>query len=154
MVKMKLAEALINRADLKTQIGQIVSRMKENALVQEGDSPAEDVAELGSVYESMMESLEGLIVRINKTNNNTMLDDISLADTIARRDCLKSKIATYRALKESSLIIKRERYSQSEIKYVRTVDITRIQKLIDSYSRQYRELDTKIQERNWTADLL
>ena len=33
---MKLAEALIERADLKARIEQIVSRMKENALIQEG----------------------------------------------------------------------------------------------------------------------
>lgn len=43
---MKLAEALIERADLKARIDQIVSRMRENALIQEGDTPAEDVAEL------------------------------------------------------------------------------------------------------------
>ena len=42
--KMRLAEALIERADLKFQINQIENRMKENALVQEGDSSAEDVS--------------------------------------------------------------------------------------------------------------
>jgi hypothetical protein len=150
---MKLAEALIERADLKARIEQIVSRMKENALVQEGDSPAEDVAALGGMYESMMDELEGLIVRINKTNNETMLDAISLADAIAKRDCLKAKISAYRGVKDSSLT-RRDRYSSSEIKYVRTTDIAKLQQMIDGYSRQYRELDTKIQERNWTADLL
>ena len=150
---MKLAEALIERADLKARIEQIVSRMKENALIQEGDTPAEDVAELGNIYESMMSELEGLIVRINKTNAETLLDDISLADVIAKRDCLKAKISAYRAVKESSLT-RRDRYSSSEIKYVRTTDIAKLQRMIDDYSKQYRELDTKIQERNWTAELL
>ena len=150
---MKLAEALIERADLKARIEQIVSRMKENALVQEGDPPAEDVAGLGSIYESMMAELETLIVRINKTNGQTMLDDISLAEAIAKRDCLKAKISAYRAVKEYSLT-RRDRYSSSEIKYVRTTDITKLQCMIDDYSKQYRELDTKIQERNWSAELL
>lgn len=150
---MKLAEALIERADLKAQIQQTVERMKENTLIQEGDAPVEDVIELGKMYESMMEDLEGLIIKINKTNAETMLDGISLSNTIAKRDCLKAKISAYRTVKESSLT-RRDRYSISEIKYVRTIDITKLQRMIDDYSRQYRELDMKIQERNWGVDLL
>ena len=150
---MKLAEALIERADLKVQIAQIVDRMEENTLIQEGDTPVENVNELGNMYESMMGNLEGLITKINKTNAETMLDDISLADAIAKRDCLKAKISAYRAVKEASLV-KHSRYSISEIKYERTIDVTELQRKVDDYSRQYRELDTKIQARNWTTDLL
>lgn len=101
----------------------------------------------------MMDELEGLITRINKTNAETMLDDVTLADAIAKRDCLKAKISTYRAVKDSSLT-RRDRYSSSEIKYVRTTDVAKLQRMIDDYSKQYRELDTKVQERNWTAQLL
>ena len=150
---MKLAEALIERADLKTRTEQVVNRMKENALVQDGDAPAEDVTALGNMYESMMATLEGLIIRINRTNSQTMLGDISLADAIAMRDCLKAKIAAYRRVKDSSLR-KPDRYSQTEIKYVRTTDVAMTQRMIDDYSKQYRELDMKIQERNWAAELL
>jgi len=150
---MKLAEALIERADLKKQVEQIIKRMKDDARVQEGDSPIEDISDLLSVYESMSEKLEGLIVRINKTNGVTMLDGISLADAIARRDCLKARIGAYRAVREAALA-KPDRYTRNEIKYVRTVDIAKLQRVIDDYSRQYRELDTKIQERNWSAELL
>lgn len=150
---MKLAEALIERADLKARISQVVSRMEDNALIQEGDKPAEDVSELANMYESMMGELETLIIRINKTNAETLVLNMSLADAIAKRDCLKSKISAYRSVKESSLT-KHDRYSTSEIKYVRTTDISKLQRMVDDYSRQYRELDTKIQERNWTAELL
>ena len=150
---MKLAEALIKRADLKAQIAQIVTRMKENAKVQEGDTPAEDVVELGRMYESMMEALETLILRINRTNAASTLGDESLADAIARRDCLKAKIAAYRAVRETSLA-KERRFSRSEIKDVRTVDIAKLQRIIDDCSRQYRELDTKIQGCNWMTALL
>ena len=150
---MKLAEALIQRADIKVQIQQIVDRMKENVLIQEGDTPAEEVNELSAMYESMMETMEKLILKINRTNADTMLDDISLADAIAKRDCLKAKISAYRAVKEASLV-KHSRYSISEIKYERTIDVTELQSKVDGYSRQYRELDTRIQERNWTTDLL
>lgn len=150
---MKLAQALIERADLKAKIEQIIERMRQNALIQEGDTPAEDVEVLSNVYESMMDKLEGLIISINKTNAETLLDDISLADAIAKRDCLKAKISAFQSVKDSS-IQRRDRYSSSEIKYVRTTDIAKLQNLIDNYSKQYRELDTRIQERNWTAELL
>jgi hypothetical protein len=154
---MKLAQALIERADLKARIEQIVKRMKENALVQEGDAPAEDVAKLGVMYDSMMGELEGLIMRINITNHESMIcfndDAISIAEAIAMRDCLKAKIAAYRSVKDASLP-KRERYSNSEIKFVRTTDIAKLQDMIDGYSKQYRELDTNIQEANWKVKLL
>lgn len=150
---MKLAQALIERADLKARIEQIISRMKNNVLIQEGDTPGEDVTALLSQYESMVNELENMIIRINKTNAQAQLEDISLAGAIAVRDCLKAKISAYSALKESSLI-KHSRFSGSEIKYVRTVDISKLQRTIDDYSQKYRELDTKIQERNWTIELL
>jgi hypothetical protein len=150
---MKLAEALIERADLKKQIEQIIKRMKDDARIQEGDSPTEDINDLLSVYEFMSEKLEGLIVRINKTNGETKLDDISLADAIAKRDCLKTRIAAYRAVREAALA-KPDRYSRNEIKYVRTVDIAKLQRIVDDYSKKYRELDTRIQERNWLVKLL
>ena len=154
---MKLAEALIERADLKAQISQIVARMIENTVIQEGDEPAEDIAVLLSMYDTMMAKQEELIICINKTNSTTVLslnnEDISLAEAIAKRDCMKSKITTIRKVRESSMT-RRDRWSGSEIKYVRTVDIAKLQAMIDDYSRRYRELDTKIQTQNWATDLV
>ena len=42
---MKLAEALQERADLNRRIAGLSSRLADNALVQEGERPAEDPAE-------------------------------------------------------------------------------------------------------------
>jgi len=38
---MKLAEALLERKELKTKIENLRARAVQNALVQEGDTPAE-----------------------------------------------------------------------------------------------------------------
>ncbi len=46
------------------------------------------------------------------------------------------------------------RYSRSEIKVLSTVNVTEIQKQVDRISRQYRELDTKIQAANWNTELI
>ncbi|MCD0167601.1 hypothetical protein IHN58_18320, partial [Deinococcus sp. 12RED42] len=39
---MKLAEALIERADLQKRAAQLEERLVKNLLVQEGEAPAED----------------------------------------------------------------------------------------------------------------
>ena len=68
---MKLAEALILRADCQKRIAQLKSRLLVNAKVQEGDAPAETpqelIAELGRVSTELLD----LIKRINRTNSAT-----------------------------------------------------------------------------------
>lgn len=43
---MKIAEALIERADIQKRIEQLRDRLSNNALVQEGEEPAEDPTSL------------------------------------------------------------------------------------------------------------
>lgn len=45
------------------------------------------------------------------------------------------------------------RYSRSEIRLVRTLDVAGIRKRLDEIARERRELDTEIQAANWTAEL-
>ena len=54
---MKLAEALIERADLQRKIAQIEARMRQNVKVQEGDKPTESVDELLPQYKSRVSVL-------------------------------------------------------------------------------------------------
>ena len=65
---MKLAEALIERAEMQKVIAALESRMMQNVKIQEGDEAAEDVGELMKQYEEVMGELEKLIIRINETN--------------------------------------------------------------------------------------
>lgn len=150
---MKLAEALMARADLQRKIAQIEKRMRQNAKVQDGDEPAEVIERLIPEYECTMDELEGLIAQINRTNNQTSLESSTLSEAITRRDCLKSKIHAYRDLYEAAAI-SQDRYSSKEIRFVRCVDPAKLQEKIDYLSKLYRQLDTKIQERNWTADMM
>lgn len=46
VIKMKLAEALQERADLNRRIEQLNSRLYRNSKVQQGRNPEEDPAEL------------------------------------------------------------------------------------------------------------
>ena len=45
-------------------------------------------------------------------------------------------------------------YSNSEIKILSTVDVAALQKQVDALSKEIRELEMKLQEANWTVDLV
>ena len=151
---MKLAEALIERAEIQKKNGQLVNRIKSNTMVQEGDLPSEKPEELIAEYEQNMERFLELVRQINRTNSKTAFDEeMSISDAIAYRDYLGAKIGTYRDIYESATI-KVDRYNRTEIKFVRCIDSGEIQKKIDALSKEYRELDTKLQGLNWTVDLI
>ena len=68
---MKLAEALSERADIQKRMQQLCARLRRNALVQEGEKPAEDPHALLEEYGRLCERYEELIRRTNLTNAAT-----------------------------------------------------------------------------------
>ncbi len=150
---MKLAEALQARADLNRRIQQLRERLQNNAVVQEGEKPAEDPKTLMAELDGCVSSLEELIGRINLTNCKTALDGRTLTELIARRDALTLKIGALRDLASAASQIGL-RATRSEIRLLSTVDVQAIQKQVDDMSRDLRLLDNQIQQTNWTTDLL
>lgn len=152
---MKLAEALIQRADYQKRIEQLRQRLNQNVQVQEGDRPAEDPRALLAEIERISAELLALIQRINQTNATTLMDggEMSIADAIALRDILKLRHGIYSAT-AGAAIIRQDRYSRSEIRYESTIDAGELQQKADDLAQQYRELDTRIQALNWQTDLL
>ena len=150
---MKLATALLERADIQKRISELNTRLENNATVQEGEKPSENPAELIGELDSCFKRLEEFIIRINKTNNETKSGEKTIADLIAHRDCLKQRIGILRSfLNESS--VKTNRYSASEIKILSTVNVSEMQKEVDKYCKELRETDELIQELNWTTELI
>jgi hypothetical protein len=151
---MKLAEALILRADLKKRSEQLRERLRRNAKVQEGDQPAEQPEALFSEFEGVAAELEALIRRVNWTNANVLFDDAyRISDAIAMRDTLDLRVRTMRELINAAS--ERERlFTRSEIKFVPTIDAAALQKRVDELSRKRRDLDTRLQSINWQVDLL
>lgn len=150
---MRLAEALSLRADLQKRVTQLRSRIKNVAKVQEGDKPAENPDEMLEEFNNCLLQLEYLIVRINKTNQETTLKDgQTLTAKIAHRDILSKKVA---ALSEicNYLTEHQERYGRQEIKYVNTMNVTQLRKQTDNYSKDLRETDVEIQVANWNVEL-
>ena len=150
---MKLASALSERADIQRRLSELSERLANNAKVQEGDTPAEDPQELLAEMDGLIGRLETLIYRINMTNSKVETDGVSMTMMIARRDCLKKRIAMLRGFLDCASS-KVERYSRAEIAVHSTVDVKELQNQVDGLSRELRELDEKIQELNWTTELL
>lgn len=151
---MKLAEALVLRADCQRKVAQLRQRLERVIKVQEGEEPGEDPNVLLIELNRTFEELTGWIKKINKTNSSVPFDsDRSISDALAERDQFMQKRNILNELLEIASI-KQDRFSRSEVKFYRTVDVNDIQKQVDELSKKYRELDFKIQEKNWTIELL
>lgn len=150
---MKLATALSERADIQRRIAELGTRLNNNAKIQEGEKPAEEPKELLEELNRDFVRLEELIARINHTNNETTYEGKTLTDYIAKRDCLKQKISIMRSFLDRSSE-KVARYSKTEIKIMSTIEVAQIQKEVDKLSKELRETDEKIQELNWTTELI
>ncbi len=150
---MKLAEALQERADLNQKIDELRLRLQNNALVQEGEEPAEDPEELLRELDECVDRLEELMSHINKTNCLTTDNGESITELIAKRDTLNVRIRAYRDLITAASGATR-RYSASEIKILSAVNVRYLQKKLDEMSKQLRLTDNRLQALNWTTELL
>ncbi|EMG30520.1 DIP1984 family protein [Campylobacter showae] len=150
---MKLAEALILRADIQKRIEQLKSRLADNAKGQEGEKPSEEPKALLAELDALTGELERLIVRINLTNCTAKTDGKSLTELIAKRDVLTLKAGALRAFAQVAAQ-KIDAYSRSEIKILNTVDVAALQKQVDELAKQIRQLDTTLQGANWQTDLI
>ncbi len=150
---MKLAEALILRADCQKRFEQLKARVVRSAKVQEGDAPPENPQELVAELERVAAELAELIKRINRTNSNAAFEsERTLSDALAERDVLAMRRAAYSSLAEVSAV-QQNLYSRSEVKFVSTVNVAEAQRQADALAKSYRELDARIQEMNWRTDL-
>lgn len=150
---MKLAEALNLRADIAKRINGLSVRLQNNALVQEGEQPAEQPVDLLKELDELILQQEELISRINLTNAKTVSEGKAITELIAHKDALKIKIDVLREfLDAASRNVSRA--MRSEIKILSAVDVAAMQKTVDGLEKDFRETDVKIQTLNWNTELL
>ena len=150
---MKIAEALIERADLQCRLEQLKQRLNQNAQYQEGEEPAESPEALLAEYRQAATKLEQLIVKINLANNRIQLESGQLmVEALAKRDRLKAEHNTLINLADAATQTF-DRYSRSEIKTLAAIDVKNIRKQIDEIAKQHRQLDTQIQQANWLSEI-
>jgi hypothetical protein len=121
---MKLGEALLIRADLLRQLASLKERLAGNIVVQEGDKPQEEPAELMAKIDAILAQFEELAVQINIANlRHSLPNGMTLTAALAKRDVLVMQHAAYCvAVKKGHPACDQfDRYSNREIKWVSIV---------------------------------
>jgi len=155
----KLAEALAERADAVRRVEQLRARIVGSARYQEGETPAEDAQRLLVEVGAVLDELELLIRRTNRTNAAvTVGDDGTLTDALARRDVLRLRHAVITAAADAAAGRDQRglavRQLRSELTMLSALPIADLREQADALAREIRELDIRIQRTNWEADLL
>ena len=135
---MKLAEALLRRADMQKKLASLKSRIAENVKVQDGDTPSENPNELLLQANQVMSELYALIDHIHRTNAIAVMPDL------------------HRLLQTAIDNAKTEgdRYSYREIKWQKVIEPVRLQKQADDIAVKLRNLNIQLQAANWQIDLV
>lgn len=150
---MKLAEALLQRAECQEKLEALKQRILASLKVQENEKPFEDPYALLEQAQALQEKLCEWIGKINRRNAQVTLPGGEiLADALVRREMLLKKRNLLTDI-ASNAIEKNFRLTHTEVKTVLTMDIGKLNQQADVLSKQYRELDTLIQAANWTTDL-
>lgn len=151
---LKLAEALAERSDCQNRLDDLKKRLIRVARVQEGEKPAEDASELLTEAERLYARLFELVSAINRTNARTPFDkEGTISDAIVRRD-VTGKRRDFLTSVSDAASTRQDRYSKSEVKFVATLSVGDLQKEADQLAKEYRVLDTRLQELNWKTELV
>jgi hypothetical protein len=150
---MKLAEALLLRADIQKKLESLRERIGRNTVVQEGEKPSEDPNTLLDQVTAISGQLTKLVFAINEANFTGMTSkNRTLTEALAERDSLVLRHSIVQAT-ASSAAKPPERYGVKEIRWVKSVDVARLQKSADELAKSIRELNAEIQSANWQIDL-
>jgi hypothetical protein len=150
---MKLAEALLLRADMQKKLASLRERISQNAVVQDGEKPHEEPNALLKEAFEVLGQFERLVYAINRANlTNKLPDGRTLTEAIARRDTLMQQHSLLQAAIEGT---KQDplRYSAREIKWVATVDVPQLQQQSEDLAKKLRDVNARIQEANWRIEL-
>jgi hypothetical protein len=150
---LKLAEALILRADLQKKLASLRERITQYVTVQQGTKPSENPNDLLKQANGVIRELEKLVYRINLANLDSKTNDgRSLTELLAKRDAWVQQHSVLSAAVAATRK-QPDRYGLKEIKWVNVIDVSKVQKQADDLAKNLRELNVKIQETNWKMEL-
>ncbi|WP_111768306.1 DIP1984 family protein [Nakamurella deserti] len=152
---MKLAEALMIRADLQRRVDQLRSRIVANARFQEGEEPSEDAAALIVEVSALLDRIESLVVAVNLTNAATRIGDgRTMTAALAHRETLRSRHSVLTSAANAAHGADGGyRQMRSELRQISALPVAELRRRADDTARDLRELDVQIQRTNWEVDL-
>lgn len=151
---MKLAEALVLRADLQKKLENLKKRLANSVRKLDDIQVIEDPAALKLEADESITVLYSLIDLIYRTNQSVILPSRqSMVTVLAKRDELveRRKLLDYiinKSLLDSGL------YFNEHGKWQPAIDISAYQKQMDDIAMQIRRLNLDIQQTNWQVDLV
>jgi hypothetical protein len=156
---MKLAEALLLRADRNRSYEQLRARIAASARYQEGERPPENANDLIKSCSAVLDELERLIRQINRTNSATLMPDgRSVSDALAERDVLRLRYTLVTGAADAASGSGQRgvmlRATRSELKVVTDLDVRGLRQQGSDIARRTRELDAQVQQVNWTTELI
>jgi ABC-type phosphate transport system auxiliary subunit len=150
---MKLAEALLLRADIQKKLASLQVRAQKYAVVQEGERPAEDPAIIFRQIDAVADELRRLVFAINRANLQHKLGTgESVTEALAKRDSLALRHRILQSVLDACAKPP-ERYGVKEIRWVTTVNVSEMQGRVDGLAKEIRELNAAIQEAGWRVEL-
>ena len=151
---MKLAEALMERKDIKARMEALKKRLYANAKTEEGAKPAEPPAELLAQLLDEVTAFEQIVARINRTNAAAhFADGGSLVLALIQKDMLRYRHLALTNLADHAVAAP-GRYSARELRTVPAIDVSEIRRAADRVAREGRVLDARIQRLNWETMLI
>ena len=151
---MKLAEALAERKALDARLSSIEGRLRANARIQEGDAVSEDPERLFALLDSTAEELRTLMVRIARTNRETVVDGRPLADWIAERDVSWRRLRVLQSALRAAAPSYDRHGGPGSVRSVTTFSTARRHAELDALALRINAIDARIQQANWETELL
>ncbi len=145
---MKLGEAVLLRADLLKKIEQIQHRIKPNLVVEESKEPQEDPVKMLAQLRNATQEYTALVIKITKTNYTTKVEKFdNVMNAIARKESMQLLLSRLKTIRQGSQIT--SSYDEPRA----TLNINNLQSEIDKLEIDLREINSVIQEINWTTEL-
>lgn len=150
---MKLAEALMERKEIKERMEALKKRLYASAQTEDGTTPAESPDALLAELMRDVASFEDIVARIHRTNATARFEDgESLAHALIHKDMLRFQHLVLTNIADHA-VTKEGRYSARELRMVPTVDVAAMRREADQRAREARLLDARIQQLNWKIEL-
>lgn len=149
---MYLAEALIERKDLRNKVQEKYNEVTSNLAAE--TAGAYDCATVLLAALDLEDRIEQLSVEINTANNKpNVIDDMSIMQAIAKRDKLTTILAQLKTIKSTIGYSTNRRRTTTDIVLVPQLDVTTLAKLTEEVTVALSKLSAEIQRANWTVSL-
>lgn len=147
---MRLAEAMMQRADLDKKVSILGARLNDIALINKSYALEDEPKHLFEELNKSMKALSEVVYRIHVTNMETVDNGTTITAMLTKKEILKIRIQMLQRIKEEARIDS----CFDRTKYTILINKAELQKELDECKNQLEKLDMKLQQLNWQTELI